>query len=87
MILFILLVVLLLLIGWALFVLPASSLVYRHEPRTTQYPRLSKPPRRTGHEEREGVVSERALHIEDLQRAMMADIPAAAEPTRRLLPN
>lgn len=37
------------------------------------------------HDEREGVVSERALHIEDLQRALLADIPAA-EPARRPLP-
>lgn len=88
MIVFVLLVVLLLLIACALFVLPALGVgvkpaaMSRDQLNTRFYQRRLD---ELAHDEREGVVSERALHIRDLQRALLADIPAAAEPARRPL--
>ncbi|MEN3260626.1 c-type cytochrome biogenesis protein CcmI [Sodalis endosymbiont of Spalangia cameroni] len=84
---FLLLAVLLLLLACALFVLPA--LRYRGETETVSRDQLNKRfyQRRLhelAHDEREGVVSERARHIEDLQRALLTDIPAA--PARSPLP-
>ncbi|MGP4139333.1 c-type cytochrome biogenesis protein CcmI [Sodalis praecaptivus] len=86
---FLLLAVLLLLLACALFVLPA--LRYRGETETVSRDQLNKRfyQRRLhelAHDEREGVVSERARHIEDLQRALLTDIPAAAPPPRSPLP-
>lgn len=82
-----LLAILLLLLACALFVLPA--LRYRGETETVSRDQLNKRfyQRRLhelAHDEREGVVSERARHIEDLQRALLTDIPAA--PARSPLP-
>lgn len=76
-----------LLLACALFVLPA--LRYRGETETVSRDQLNKRfyQRRLhelAHDEREGVVSERARHIEDLQRALLTDIPAA--PARSPLP-
>lgn len=80
MIVFVFLVVLLLLIACALFVLPAlgygvkSAAMSRDQLNTRFYQsRLDE----LAHDEREGVVSERALHIEDLQRVLLANILAA----------
>lgn len=89
MIAFLLLAVLLLLLACALFVLPA--LRYRGETETVSRDQLNKRfyQRRLhelAHDEREGVVSERARHIEDLQRALLTDIPAAPAPPRSPLP-
>ncbi|CAK8741847.1 hypothetical protein SODG_005165 [Sodalis praecaptivus] len=88
MIAFLLLAVLLLLLACALFVLPA--LRYRGETETVSRDQLNKRfyQRRLhelAHDEREGG-SERARHIEDLQRALLTDIPAAPAPARSPLP-
>ena len=77
MIIFVTLVIVLLLLAGALFVLPAlgaggkSAAMSRNQLNTHFYQsRLDE----LAHDEREGVVSQRARHIEDLQRALAPEV-------------